>query len=67
MGINKFLHFNWSIGGYQQITKNHPEWAEKAFVGINLEGFVAHDEYDYHHIRTAYEYQGIGSMRFKKL
>lgn len=51
--------FNWSIGGYQQITKNHPEWAEKAFVAINLEGFVAHDEYDYHHIRTAYEYKEL--------
>ncbi len=51
--------FNWSIGGYQQITKNHPEWAEKAFVAINLEGFVAHAEYNCHHIRTAYEYQEL--------
>ena len=51
--------FNWSVGSYQQITKNHPEWAEKAFIAINLEGFVAHDEYDYHHIRTAYEYQEL--------
>ena len=51
--------FNWSMGSYHQITKNHPEWAEKAFIGINLEGFVAHDQYDYHHIRTAYEYQDL--------
>ncbi|MDE5977050.1 MAG: M28 family peptidase, partial [Turicibacter sp.] len=51
--------FNWSIGGYQQITKNHPEWAEKAFVAINLEGFVASNTMNYHHIRTSYEYQDL--------
>ena len=26
--------FNWSMGSYHQITKNHPEWAEKAFIEL---------------------------------
>ena len=51
--------FNWSIGGYQQIKINHPEWAEKAFIAINLEGFVACDDSEYHLIKTTYEYQQL--------
>ncbi|MCU7209516.1 M28 family peptidase [Turicibacter sp. 1E2] len=49
--------FNWSIGGYQQITKNHPEWAKEAMVAINLEGFVAYDDFQSHHIKTTEGYQ----------
>lgn len=51
--------FNWSVGGYQQIKLNHPEWAEKAFIAINLEGFVARDDCGYHLIKTTYEYQQL--------
>lgn len=51
--------FNWSVGGYQQIKINHPEWAEKAFIAINLEGFVARDDCEYHLIKTTYEYQHL--------
>ena len=49
--------FNWAIGGYQQITKNHPEWAKQAMVAINLEGFLAYDNFQSHHIRTTEGYQ----------
>lgn len=51
--------FNWSVGSYQQIRFNHPEWAEKAFIAINLEGFVAQDDCDSHMMKTTYEYQRI--------
>lgn len=51
--------FNWSVGSYQQIKFNHPEWAEKAFIAINLEGFFARDDTDIHLMKTTYEYQRI--------
>lgn len=29
---------DWAIGSFQQLTKVHPEWAEKAFAVVNIDG-----------------------------
>ncbi len=29
---------DWAIGSYKQITEVHPEWAEKAFAVVNIDG-----------------------------
>lgn len=33
--------YDWSMGAYQQITTTHPEWAEKGFAIINIDGGFA--------------------------
>ncbi|OPJ59716.1 M28 family peptidase [Clostridium oryzae] len=41
--------FDWSVGAYEQITHIHPEWAEKAFALINIDGsFAVPHERNYH-------------------
>lgn len=30
--------YDWAVGAYEQITHIHPEWAEKAFALINIDG-----------------------------
>lgn len=30
--------YDWATGAYQQIMTNHPEWAEKAFAAVNIDG-----------------------------
>lgn len=33
-------YFNWAVGAYEQIFKNHPEWADTGFVAINSDSFT---------------------------
>lgn len=30
--------YDWATGAYEQIMTNHPEWAEKAFAVVNIDG-----------------------------
>jgi len=30
--------YDWSTGGYEEIMNIHPEWAEKAFAAVNIDG-----------------------------
>ena len=33
-------YFNWAVGAYEQIFKNHPEWQKTAFTAINVDSFT---------------------------
>lgn len=52
---NSDTEYDWAIGAFKQITEVHPEWAEKAFAILNIDGMypvVGHTDFS---IAASYE------------
>ncbi len=47
--------YDWGIGAYEEIKNVHPEWAEDAFVLVNLDGNFTVEGETCYYINTAYE------------
>lgn len=49
--------YDWAIGAFKQITEVHPEWAEKAFAILNIDGMYPVKGHTAFSIAASYELQ----------
>lgn len=47
--------YDWAIGAFKQITQVHPEWAEKAFAVLNLDGMYPVQGHTAFNVAATYE------------
>lgn len=61
--------YDWSTGAYEDIVTNHPDWAKKAFVALNMDGgyTLKNDKDKNFYVQCPYELSSFVKSKTKEL